>query len=109
MLYLDTDVLLLQDAAVLWRQFGNLNASQIAAMSRFSESGTDHWYANGAKHPYIQPYGWLCVMLLIVDSFNNIVAVASAEISHDRKMLFTFPLIFRCKFWSAPAEPEQTS
>lgn len=56
-IYVDADVLFLRPIEELWRLFGSMNSSQLAALAPESEDYATNWYRRFARHPFYQPLG----------------------------------------------------
>lgn len=56
-IYVDADVLFLRPIEELWRLFGTMNGSQLAALAPESEDYATNWYRRFARHPFYQPLG----------------------------------------------------
>lgn len=56
-IYVDADVLFLRPIEELWRLFGAMNGSQLAALAPESEDYATNWYRRFARHPFYQPLG----------------------------------------------------
>ncbi|KAJ1527227.1 hypothetical protein ONE63_008754 [Megalurothrips usitatus] len=56
-LYVDTDTLFLSPLHLIWRHFGAMNSSQMAALAFEHEDPNTNWYNRFAHHPFYGPYG----------------------------------------------------
>lgn len=56
-LYVDTDTLFLSPLRLIWKHFGEMNSSQMAALAFEHEDPNTGWYNRFAHHPFYGPYG----------------------------------------------------
>lgn len=56
-IYVDTDVVFLRPLDDIWGFFGEMNSSQLAAMTPEHEDYATGWYNRFAQHPYFKPLG----------------------------------------------------
>lgn len=64
-IYVDADVLFLHPVEGLWRIFLAMNERQMAAMAPDTESRVNNKYLNGARHPFVKPFGLNSGVLLM--------------------------------------------
>lgn len=58
-LYVDTDVIFLNELSDIWRHVRLMNSSQMAALAQEHEDPNIGWYSRFARHPF---YGKLGTM-----------------------------------------------
>lgn len=56
-LYVDTDTLFLTPVEEVWKYFGKMNSSQMAAVAPEHEDPNVGWYNRFARHPYYGKLG----------------------------------------------------
>jgi len=83
LIYLDTDVLVLDDLELLWNQFSLMNESQIFGMTAEHELPGDGWYNTKAKFPYYGSRGVNAGIMLM-----NLTRMRGAHFEHRASDIF---------------------
>lgn len=64
LLYVDTDVLFVNEVFDVWQHFHKMNSSQLAALTPEHEEPNVGWYNRFARHPYYGELGNSVIIIL---------------------------------------------